>query len=91
MKTSVGEIDLDRMPPDLLAQVQAAAEEEHRPTRDLVRDALEHYLESRRRVAPRTDAPEKALAVIAQLRELRKGNVLPEGVTIRGLIDEGRA
>ena len=27
----------------------------------------------------------------AHIRELRKGNVLPAGVTIRSLIDEGRA
>jgi hypothetical protein len=26
-----------------------------------------------------------------RIRELRKGNILPEGVTIRDLIDEGRA
>ena len=28
---------------------------------------------------------------VARIRELRKGNVLPEGVTIRSLIEEGRA
>ncbi len=27
----------------------------------------------------------------ARISELRKGNVLPEGMTIRGMIDEGRA
>ncbi len=28
---------------------------------------------------------------VARIRELRKGNVLPEGVTIRSLIEERRA
>jgi Arc/MetJ-type ribon-helix-helix transcriptional regulator len=27
----------------------------------------------------------------AQIRELRKGNILPEGTTIRAMIEEGRA
>ncbi len=27
----------------------------------------------------------------ARIRELRKGNVLAEGMTVRGMIDEGRA
>jgi Arc/MetJ-type ribon-helix-helix transcriptional regulator len=27
----------------------------------------------------------------ARIRELRRGNILPEGMTIRGMIDEGRA
>ncbi|MBV9039134.1 MAG: hypothetical protein JO182_31915 [Acidobacteriaceae bacterium] len=33
----------------------------------------------------------KARAAVARIRELRKGNLLPEGVTIRDLINEGRA
>ena len=33
----------------------------------------------------------KAQAAVAHIRELRKGNLLPEGVTIRDLINEGRA
>jgi Arc/MetJ-type ribon-helix-helix transcriptional regulator len=28
---------------------------------------------------------------VARIRELRQGNILPEGVTIRSLIDDGRA
>ena len=35
---------------------------------------------------PRTPAE-----AAARLRELRKGNFLPPGTTIRGLIDQGRA
>ncbi len=37
------------LPPALLAQVQVAAEEEHRPTDEIVREAVERYLASRRR------------------------------------------
>ena len=34
---------------------------------------------------------ERSRLAVDRIRELRKGNVLPEGVTIRSLIDEGRA
>jgi Arc/MetJ-type ribon-helix-helix transcriptional regulator len=34
---------------------------------------------------------EKARAAAESIRELRKGNILPEGVTIKDLINEGRA
>jgi Arc/MetJ-type ribon-helix-helix transcriptional regulator len=30
-------------------------------------------------------------AAAERIRELRKGNILPEGMTIRAMIDEGRA
>lgn len=36
------------MPSDLLAQVQAVAQEEHRTTDEVIRDALERYLENHR-------------------------------------------
>jgi hypothetical protein len=36
------------MPPDLLAEARAAADEEHRPAEGLVRDAVNCYLELRR-------------------------------------------
>ena len=36
------------IPPALLAQIRAAAEEEHRPAVDLLRDLIEHGLEERR-------------------------------------------
>ncbi len=34
---------------------------------------------------------ERSRLAAERIRELRKGNFLPEGVTIRDLIDEGRA
>jgi hypothetical protein len=48
VKTSRNESDFVRMPPDLLAEAQAAADEEHRTTDELVRDAVQRYLDSRR-------------------------------------------
>lgn len=36
------------IPPALLAQVHAVAEEEHRPADDVLRDAVERYLRERR-------------------------------------------
>lgn len=36
------------IPPALAAELQAAADEEHRPVADVLRDALEGYRESRR-------------------------------------------
>ncbi len=36
------------IPPALLAEVQAAADEEHRPAGDVLREAVERYLRERR-------------------------------------------
>jgi hypothetical protein len=40
--------DAATIPPALLAQVQSAADEEHRPAADLLREAVERYLRERR-------------------------------------------
>jgi Arc/MetJ-type ribon-helix-helix transcriptional regulator len=37
-----------KMPSSLLAEIQAAADEEHRTSDELVREAVERYLEDRR-------------------------------------------
>ena len=51
------------LPSALLAQLQAAAEEEHRATLEIVREAIERYLEDRQRpVASTASAEEKARA-----------------------------
>ena len=77
--------------PALLAQLEAVAEEEHRPAAEVVREALERYLaRSREDTAQRPSRPTPAEAA-ARMREQRKGTVLPDGVTIRDLIDYGRA
>ncbi len=46
MKT--GDAESLKMPSSLLAEVQAAANEEHRSCDELVRDAIEYYLRNRR-------------------------------------------
>ena len=53
-------------------------------------EALDQALQS---VAPAATAdPRRTPAeAAARLRELRKGNLLPPGVTLRGLIEYGRA
>jgi len=83
------------IPPALFAEIQAAAHEAHRPAADVVREALERYLADWRKGASpaRGPAPAKRTPAeaVARLRELRKGNVLPDGVTIRDLMTHGRA
>jgi hypothetical protein len=60
------------IPPSLLAEIEAAAAEEHRPARDLVGEAVERYLSERRWL--RRD---EVHAKIAQgLQSLRQGKGL---------------
>jgi Arc/MetJ-type ribon-helix-helix transcriptional regulator len=47
MKTA-GDSESVKMPPSLLAEVQAAANEEHRSRDEVVREAIERYLRNRR-------------------------------------------
>ena len=78
------------IPPDLATQIQAVAQEQHRHANDVVSDAMERYLNewrTRTSAAPRRRTPAEAAA---HMMEARKGNVLPEGVTIRTMLDEGR-
>jgi hypothetical protein len=79
------------IPPSLAAEILAAAAVEHRPAAALVRDALERYLAGRRAVAEGQPARRTPAEAAARMRELRKGNTLPAGVTIRDLIRHGRA
>ena len=89
-------INTDLIPPALAAQIQAAADDEHRPAADVVREALERYLSTGRKgtgLAHESPVPAKRppAEALARMRERRKGNVLPEGVTIRDLMTHGRA
>ncbi|MGD0108118.1 MAG: ribbon-helix-helix protein, CopG family [Rhodopila sp.] len=89
---STGDNDTLMIPPALLAQVEAAAEEEHRTTADVVREALERYLSrSHRDIASRPAAKRTPVEAATRMREQRQGTFLPEGMTIRDLIDYGRA
>jgi Ribbon-helix-helix protein, copG family len=79
------------LPPDLLAEVEAIAEQEHRPADDVLRDAVERYRAQLRQEAPeraaRRTAAEAAVRMLAH-RPLRK---LPEGESIRSMLEHGRA
>jgi hypothetical protein len=52
------------LPPALLAEVEAAADEEHRPVADVVRELVETRLSERRRseILSRVDVAEASLA-----------------------------
>jgi hypothetical protein len=80
--------------PALLAELEAVAGEEHRPIGDLVREALERYVAQSHRAAGAQPLPAARRRTPAEagarIRELRKGRSLPEGETIRSLIDAGR-
>lgn len=67
MKTADNQSDFIRMPHDLLAQAQAVADEEHRTTDELVRDALQRYLESRGSQHGNERASEVSRKSLAQL------------------------
>jgi len=58
-----------------------------------VDEALDEALRSLSTPADTTATPARLTPVeaAARIRELRKGNLLPEGMTIRAMIDEGRA
>jgi hypothetical protein len=80
------------LPPGLLAEVQAAADEEHREPTELVREAVTRYLEQRRaHRGVAFEAKRSPAQAAARIRELRKGNLLPPGLTIEELIRFGRA
>ena len=85
------------IPPALLQRVLDLASAEHRLASDVLRDAIESYLQGRRSVAPlglKTLEPQPRLTpgeTVARKFELRKGNVLPEGETIKDLINFGRS
>jgi predicted transcriptional regulator len=81
-----------RLPPDLEAQLAAVAASAGRSTAEVVQEAIALWEErqaQQRRDAPNTKhTPARAAA---RIRELRKGNFLPEGETIKDLINYGRA
>jgi len=79
------------LPPELVAEIEVAAAAEHRPAREIVREAIELYLQERRTLAANRDQPRTPAEAAARILELRKGNILPEGETIRDLINYGRA
>jgi len=82
------------IPPALLAEVEVVASAEHRSASEMVREAIELYLQERRtQVANDSEpwTPRTPQEAAARILELRKGNFLPEDETIRDLINYGRA
>ncbi|HEY3936600.1 MAG TPA: hypothetical protein VGL97_04190 [Bryobacteraceae bacterium] len=81
MKT-VSEDNTPPLPPALLAQMQAAAQEEHRPTNEIVREAVERYLENRHNAVPaqkRAATLDKRLCMPRPWRQ--ESNSMPEGAS----------
>ncbi len=83
------------IPAALLEQVEALAAAEHRAAGDMLREAVEGYLQERRGTIDaslaRSESRRDLQQVVDRILELRKGNALPEGVTIRDLMTYGRA
>jgi hypothetical protein len=85
------------LPPALLQRVWDVAALEHRHASEVLRDAIENYVRDRHGsgpLAPQTHAPQPPLTpdeIVALVFELRKGNELPEGETMKDLIEFGRA
>ena len=76
------------IPPALENEIRVAAAIAHRPPEMIVSDALEQYLaELRTRPAPNAEA---RAAAAARIREQRKDNLLPDGMTIEDVIAWGR-
>lgn len=89
-----GAVDIHiALPADLAAELQTAADYQRRPANDLVREALEKYLAPEPAVPPilQISPPRTAAEAFAHMRERRKTTPLPEGVTIKDMIEYGRA
>jgi hypothetical protein len=89
-----GENNSFDLPPGLLAKLEAVADQEHRPAAEVVQTAVERYLAEQNRAAapsetlPAKRTPAEAAARIFAHRPFRR---LPEGETIRSMIEHGRA
>jgi predicted transcriptional regulator len=77
-----------RLPPDQEAQLAAVAAEAGRSPSEVVQEALTQWFAREPNGRQKKTAPAEAAA---RLRELRKGNRLPDGDTIKDLINYGRA
>lgn len=57
---------------------------------DAVHEAFSLWVERERAETSKPHSRESARSAAARILALREGNILPEGVTIRSLIDAGR-
>ena len=76
-----------RLPPDQEARLAALAASARRTPGEVVQEALDLWQAHQ---AKRQGAKHTPAEAAARIRELRKGNLLSDGETIRGLIDYGR-
>ena len=79
-----------RLPPDREAHLTALAAESGLSTEEVVEEALALW-EARQGQRARPQAKHTPAEAAARIRELRKGNRLPDGETVKDLIDYGRA
>lgn len=77
-----------RLSPDQEARLAALAASAGRSQDEVVREALALWQAHQ---VQRQESKHSPAEAAARIRELRKGNLLPEGETIRALIDHGRA
>ena len=81
-----------RLAPDQEAHLAALAARAGRSAAELVQEALAEWEERQaERPAPTRPQQHSPAEAAARIRELRKGNILPAGATIKDLIDYGRA
>jgi hypothetical protein len=78
------------IPPALAVRLQAAAEEQHRPAHDVLRDAVEGYLRAWQPVTPSTTQRSPTEAA-ARMMRARQGNVRLDDAALRDLMIHGRA
>jgi len=79
-----------RLSADQEAHLAALAASVGRSTDELVREALAQW-EARQTQRQAADVKHTPAEAAARILELRKGNILPEGETIKDLINYGRA
>lgn len=95
LNCSAANATLDRMeihlPPDQEAHLAALAASAGRSTGDLVREAVALWAERQAGHEAPQRPPHTPAEAAARILELRKGNMLPAGATIRDLINHGRA
>jgi predicted transcriptional regulator len=77
--------------PDQEARLAALAARAGRSAAELVQEALEEWEERQAEHRAPTQPQHTPAEAAARILELRKGNILPAGETIKDLINYGRA
>ncbi len=80
-----------RLDPDQEAHLAALAVRAGRSAAELVLEAVAEWEERQAKRQAPTRPQQRPAEAAAQILELRKGNMLPAGATIKDLINYGRA